>query len=114
MLPSERTVIAQLAAFNARNLDAFAGCYSDDVEMRSFPDHQLVVAGMKELRARYSTLFLRPGLRVESVHRFCMGEVVCDHQRIHGLHPEPVELMAFFHVEDGRIVRVVFAHGPGF
>ncbi len=114
MLPAERIVVAQLAAFNARNIDAFAGCFSDDIEMRDFPDHQLVVAGIKELRARYSTLFLRPGLRVESVHRFCLGEVVCDHQRIHGLHREAVELMCFFHVVDGRIVRVTYTHGPGF
>lgn len=115
MTQAERVVLAQLAAFNAKDMDAFAGCFSHDIEMRTFPDNGLVVAGQKELRARYSTLFLYPGgLRVESVHRFCMGDVVCDHQRIHGLHAEPTELMCFFHIDDGRIVKVLYAHGPGF
>ncbi|MCS3460661.1 hypothetical protein M2367_002847 [Aeromonas sp. BIGb0445] len=37
-----------------------------------------------------------------------MGNKVCDHERIHGLSPEPLESLAVFEVEAGLIKTAWF------
>lgn len=66
-------VQAQLDAYNAHDIDAFARCYADDV--RAF-DAQgaLLFAGREALRERYGALFAAsPTLRAEITQRTRIG-----------------------------------------
>jgi hypothetical protein len=47
---------AQLAAYNAKDLDAFCACYSDDVSVLD-ADGQTTLLGQAAFRARYDGLF---------------------------------------------------------
>lgn len=49
-------VARQLAAYNARDLDAFAACYTDDVVLEDARAGAFV-RGLDQLRQRYGALF---------------------------------------------------------
>jgi uncharacterized protein (TIGR02246 family) len=105
-LASER----QLAAYNARDLDAFADCFADDVEVYDFPG-VLALKGQDAFRARYVERFKSEGLEAIAVHRAVIGSRVIDHERVwlegRGK-SEPVDLVVIYTVRDGKIARVDF------
>lgn len=51
-----RLSIAQLAAYNAADLDAFCACYHADVRVLD-ADGNVTLAGMEAFRERYGTMF---------------------------------------------------------
>ena len=100
----------QLAAYNARDLDAFVACFSDDVEVYDFPG-VLSLKGRDAFRARYSERFKSEGLKAIAVHRAVIGARVIDHERVWLSGPEnsdPVDLVVVYTVRDGLIARVDF------
>lgn len=100
----------QLAAYNARDLDAFAACFAEDVEVYDFPG-VLALSGREAFRARYEKRFQTEGLEAVAVHRTVIGPRVIDHERVwfdgRG-RSEPVDLVVVYTVRDAVISRVDF------
>lgn len=104
----------QLAAYNARDLEAFAGCYAADVEVHDFPG-QAVLSGMEAFRSRYAERFRTEGLKAVVLHRAVIGDRVVDHERawLQGPDAPSVDLIVIYTVRDGLIARVDFIkEGP--
>lgn len=105
-----RLAEAQLAAYNARDLDAFAACFADDVEVYDFPG-VLNLKGREAFRARYAERFKAEGLEAIAVHRAVIGSRVIDHERVwlEGRdRSAPIDLVVIYTVRDGFIARVDF------
>lgn len=97
----------QLAAYNDRDLARFVACYSDDVTVTRLPAAEPALRGKAAFAEFYATQrFNRPGLRAEIVGRLALGNKVVDHERVHGLAAEPLEIVVVYEVADGLIRRV--------
>ncbi|KUG07386.1 hypothetical protein ASU33_13605 [Solirubrum puertoriconensis] len=99
----------QLDAYNARNLEAFAATYHEQVELLTFPA-TLRSKGIAKLREGYSQFFAQtPDLNCQIVHRTVLGNKVIDHERVTGLpNGQVLEAVAIYEVENGLIRRVTF------
>jgi len=100
----------QLAAYNARDLDAFAACFAEDVEVYDFPG-VLSLKGRKAFRARFVERFKSEGLHAIAVHRAVIGARVIDHERVWLDGPgqcDPIDLVVIYTVREGLIARVDF------
>jgi putative hydrolase of HD superfamily len=101
---------AQLAAYNARDLDAFAACFADDVEVYDFPG-VLSLSGRDAFRTRFIERFKSEGLEAIAVHRTVVGNRVIDHERVWldgRSNSAPIDLVVIYTVRDGLIARVDF------
>jgi hypothetical protein len=97
----------QLAAYNARDLQGFVATYSREVEVFRPPGAAPVLSGSRSLAEFYAGhRFCHEGLRAEILRRIAVGNVVVDHERVHGLPGGPVEIIATYEVVDGLIRRV--------
>lgn len=100
----------QLAAYNARDLDAFAACFAEDVEVYDFPG-VLSLSGREAFRARFIERFKSEGLEAIAVHRAVIGNRVIDHERVWLEGREngaPIDLVVIYTVQGGFIARVDF------
>ncbi len=74
----------QLAAYNARELDAFLSCFTDDCVVEDGDGHKLM-AGVDQMRDRYRALFGgSPALHCTIVNRTRIGNYVMDEEHITG------------------------------
>ncbi|XAG40842.1 hypothetical protein MRK42_17935 [Aeromonas sp. 19NY04SH05-1] len=65
--------------------------------------------GKEALRTFYMEhRFNNPLLKAELLSRTVLGNKVFDHERIHGLSPDPIESVAVFEVENGLIQTAWF------
>ena len=65
--------------------------------------------GLAALRAFYAEQrFAIPSLRADLIARIALGDKVIDHERIHGLRPEPYDMAAVYLVADGLIAEAWF------
>src|SRR5438105_9508238 len=80
----------QLEAYNARDIDAFANTYADDVLITS-GDGKVVVLGKDGLRDRYGKAFSKyPNTRARVAERKTEGDsVVLDHEILTGFPGKP-------------------------
>ncbi|MEW7865797.1 nuclear transport factor 2 family protein [Aeromonas diversa] len=102
-------VEAQLAAYNARDLEAFVACFAEGFKAYRMPAEQPSMVGRAALRAFYAEhRFNNPALHAELLGRTVLGNKVFDHERIRGLAPDPVESVAVFEVCDGLITTAWF------
>jgi len=95
----------QLAAYNARDLDALMAIYADDAVMYEHPD-KLLARGTAALRERFAARFREPNLHATLLHRIVAGPLVLDHERVTRTFPEgpgEVELVMTYEVQAGRI-----------
>ncbi len=109
--PVSRASIAvvdrQLAAYNARDLEAFAACFSEDIEVWRPPAPEPAIRGQAAFREFYAReRFSRPGLHAEILGRIVMGTKVFDHERIHGVREAPFEMTVAYEIEGGIIRRL--------
>ncbi|UYZ60593.1 nuclear transport factor 2 family protein [Hymenobacter latericus] len=106
---AEQVVQRQLDAYNARNLDAFAATYHEQVELLTFPA-TLRSKGVAKLREGYGQFFAQtPDLHCQIMHRTVLGNKVIDHERVTGLpNGQVLEAVAIYEVENGLIRRVTF------
>ncbi len=106
---AEAVVQRQLDAYNARDLEAFAACYAQDVEVYDFPNAPRY-SGMAALRDFYAVRFAVPTLKAIARTRSVIGNRVVDHEVcwINGTEAAPVELVVIYSVEAGLIRRVDF------
>ncbi|TCV97830.1 hypothetical protein EC912_101847 [Luteibacter rhizovicinus] len=106
-----QVVDAQLAAYNAHDVDAFAACYAPDVSIYDLTGKNPVHHGIAELKKTYAFLKTVPAaFRADIVTRIVNGPIVVDHERILGLPADKgtPEAVAVYEVRDGKILNVWF------
>jgi uncharacterized protein (TIGR02246 family) len=101
-------VQAQLEAYNARDLEAFLACYTDDCVAEDGEGNRLM-QGKAEMRTRYAALFAAsPQLHAEIVNRIRIGDYVIDEERITGRVPPLQRAVAIYRLRDERIAHIRF------
>jgi hypothetical protein len=108
MTPAE-VVNAQLDAYNARDVAAFAATYAEDACIYHMPHSKLLLRGRGQIAEYYGgTVFKVAGLRAHILSRQVIGNKVIDHECAVGIRPEPVDIMAVYEVHGGLIQAVWF------
>jgi hypothetical protein len=106
-----QVVQAQLDAYNAHDIDAFAACYADNVTVTDLSGKRAVIKGIPALKSAYAFLAKMPKeFHVEIVQRSVTGPTVVDLERAIGLPAgkgQP-EAMAVYEVRNGAILNVWF------
>jgi hypothetical protein len=108
--PALDPVEAQLAAYNAHDVDAFMRCYAPDCVIEDGAGARLLT-GHAEMRTRYAALFENsPDLHCEIVSRVQIGDYVIDEERITGRVPDLRRAVVIYHVDkpSGLISHVRF------
>ncbi len=108
-------VEAQLAAYNAHDVDAFMACYTSDCVVDD-GDGTRLLTGHAEMRPRYVALFASsPNLRCEIVTRLCIGNYVIDEERISGRAPDLRRAVVIYRIDKsaGLISHVRFLREAG-
>lgn len=107
-------VDAQLAAYNARDIDAFIATYHDDIEISLF-SVGLQIKGKQALKERYEQKFKElKYLHATAMKRIVQGQYLVDHELAESASTDPnkvdnsVTVIAAYEVVDGLIVRVSF------
>ena len=101
----------QLDAYNAQDLDAYCGYFTDDVvvaDVGAEPN----LTGAAAYRERYAGAFAKfPKNKAELLSRIVLGNVVIDHERVdRGDGVTPVfEVAAVYTFNGDKIARVDFA-----
>jgi hypothetical protein len=110
---SAKVVQAQLAAYNARDIDRWLETYSEDAEQ--FMLHAGSLAkGRSAIRARMEERFRDPALHAELLHRTSMENVVVDHELVTRTFPDGlavIEMICVYEVASEKIVKATFAVG---
>jgi hypothetical protein len=102
-------VAAQLAAYNAQDLDAHVACFADDVVIADFNGAENL-HGIADYRARYAGVFAQyPGNQAQLVNRLACANVVVDHERVSREAGGPTfDVLAIYTLRDEKIARVDF------
>ncbi len=105
----DEAVNRQLPAYNARDVDAFAACFAEDVVILD-ADGKELARGREALRDRYATLFeASPDLHADVVARIRVDRFVVDEEKVSGTPKGTVHAIAIYRLaEDGLIERVQF------
>ena len=99
----------QLDAYNARDLQAFVACYSDDVQVYRPPAADAAMTGSAALAAFYAEhRFNLPHLHAELLNRMVLGNKVVDHERVSGVREQPFEAAVVYEADGAHIRRVWF------
>ena len=101
----------QLAAYNARDMDAYLALFHEDAVLTNLPDGNIVASGMAEIRSMYEVRFATPGLRCEVHHRSEIGDVAVDRETVFTDTAPPVDILAMYYVRDGKIAKIFFIRG---
>ncbi|QUG76344.1 steroid delta-isomerase [Erwinia sp. E602] len=105
----ESPVQAQFEAYNAHDIEAFMDCFSAEFKGYRMPTETPSTTGKESLREFYvKNRFNNQNLRAELISRIILGNMVFDHELIHGLSPEPLESMAVFEVKNNLIATAWF------
>jgi hypothetical protein len=105
-------VNAQVVAYNAHDVDAFAACYASSIRIQNLsgsnnPDIQ----GQDMLRKSYNFLTRMPrDFHVQVMQQMVSGTIVVNLERVIG-RPDgkpPIDVIAIFDVRDGKIANVWF------
>jgi hypothetical protein len=109
----ESVVQAQLAAYNARDLDAFLATYAEDAQLFEHPS-KLLASGVAQMRERYAARFAEPNLHAVVEKRIVMGNIVIDYEKVTRTFPEGTgaqDAIAMYEVQGMLITRVWFIFG---
>jgi hypothetical protein len=109
MLSPLEAVSAQLAAYNAQDLEAFVALYADDVKL--WRNGELTCRTRATMREQYRALFqANPDLKALLLGRLVGGATtVIDHEWVTGLKDGyNLEVFATFEVLDGIITEAWF------
>ncbi len=106
----EQCAQAQLDAYNARDIDAFAAVYAQTIELIALPSGEVFCNGIEDLRVRYGKQFLdHPHLHCRLVSRIVCPPFVIDEEDVSGLRSSgPVHAVATYECRDGMIQRAWF------
>ncbi|MFC3030956.1 nuclear transport factor 2 family protein [Pseudoalteromonas fenneropenaei] len=104
----------QLAAYNARDIEAFAATYHDEVEISSFSGG-LLYRGKAKLIEHYGAKFASlTYLHATSLQRMVSGNYLVDHELAQSSElpsltvTRSIKIIAAYEVEAGLIRRVTF------
>jgi imidazolonepropionase-like amidohydrolase len=101
----------QLNAYNARNIEAFLAPYSDSIAIYNQTSGKLLMQGKEQMRQRYAAMFSKaPELHCQLVNRIVLGNTVIDQERITGVDAKPLEAVAIYTIQEGKIVKAAFIH----
>lgn len=101
-------VDAQLAAYNAQDVDAFVACFAEDVVLEDGAG-TVISTGRAAMRENYARMFATyPQNRAEILYRIVQGQYVVDHERITGRAPAPSFAVAIYRIQAGLIQHVRF------
>ena len=103
----------QVTAFNNRDLDAFVGCFSDDVLVSRFPNEKMY-QGNDKMHENYSRFFENvKNSSLEVVNRIVLGNTIID-EEITKVDGRDGRQVAIYQVENGLIssMTFVFPDGP--
>jgi imidazolonepropionase-like amidohydrolase len=104
----EALVQRQLNAYNARDLEAFAATYADDVQVVGL-DGKVQLRGMTDFKNDYRDMFVKlTKLHCQVVKRIVRGSFVIDEESVTGVRPEPLRAVAIYEIRNGRIAVVRF------
>lgn len=107
MMTPQALVQLQLDAYNARDLERFVACYSEQIKVFRPPAVEPALAGKAAFAEFYATQrFNRPGLHAQLVHRMVLGRRVIDHERITGVGDALMEMAVVYEVDHGLIESV--------
>jgi hypothetical protein len=99
----------QLDAYNARNIDAFAELFSEDVEVYDFPN-KLSLKGRAALKEQYGMVFERaPKLHCDLLNQIVQGNTVIYQERCTGF-PKVIDAVAIYEVDNGKITRMTLIY----
>jgi hypothetical protein len=100
----------QLDAYNNQDIETFLEVYSEDVEVRTFPDQNLTYKGIEKMRERYTALFEQnPNQHAALLSRVVKGKIVIDHEHVTGrANGLETEAVAMYEVAEGKIAKVWF------
>lgn len=110
MSDTAAAVDRQVDAYNARDVDAFAACYAENIVIVDAAAQAELTHGRAQLAEQYGRWFERnPQLHVEVVSRIEIDSFVIDAERVTGTPDGDIHAVAIYHVdEDGLIDRVQF------
>ncbi|MCX6216597.1 amidohydrolase family protein [Spirosoma sp.] len=99
----------QLNAYNAHDIEAFLEPYADDIELYDLPN-KLISKGKDAMRQDYGMFFAKASaLHCELVNRMVVGNTVVDHERVTVVAGKaPMEAVAIYKIENGKIKKVYF------
>jgi hypothetical protein len=106
-------VEGQLAAYNARDIDAFMRYWADDCEYYAFPA-TLLARGTEEIRVRHVERFKEPNLCGKLLSRSVVDNIVVDHETVTRTFPDgpgEVDVIAIYEVVDSKIAKAWFKMG---
>ena len=100
---------AQLDAYNALDIDAFAAVFAEDAKVyMNLGDTIPAMQGRAEIHKRYGAMFeAYPDNKSTLIGRMVQGNFVFDHEYITG-RDEPLQIMAIYEIENGLIARCWF------
>ena len=105
----ENIVQKQVEAFNARNLDAFAECYADDVVVRNFPN-EVLYKDNEILKTNYERFYSKnPKAKVEVIKRISVGNFIID-EELATIGNKTHQQVAIYEVNSGLISSMTFIH----
>lgn len=106
----EAAAQAQLVAYNARDVDAFARAYCDDIQLIDLSTGAVFCNGIDELRLRYGRQFAEnPDLHCKLIKRIVCPPFVIDEEDVSGLSPSgSVHAVATYECSGGKIKRAWF------
>ncbi|WP_413988302.1 nuclear transport factor 2 family protein [Labrys okinawensis] len=112
-LATEAVIAGQLAAYNARDIEAFMAFWHEGAEIFEHPS-TLLAAGAADIRARHLVRFGEPDLHGELIARTSVDNLVVDREIVTRNFPQglgTVDVIAIYQVEGGKIARAWFKMG---
>ncbi len=100
---------AQLDAYNAQDLDAYCGFFTDDIVVADL-NGAVTGEGIDAYRTRYAGAFAQfPQNKAELLSRMVVGNTVIDHEKvIRGPEGPEFEVAAIYTFRGDQIARVDF------
>jgi uncharacterized protein (TIGR02246 family) len=103
-----RTVDHQLRAYNARDIDAYCALFAPDAVIYRLDTGQALARGIEQIRAYYTERFRNPQLCCRIKARMELAGFIVDHERVMGIGPDVLEVIAIYEVRDSLIHTVRF------
>jgi hypothetical protein len=113
LVPAQEVIQRQLAAYNARDIEALLATYHEDAEQHLLHAGP-IATGHAAIRKRMLDRFADQALHARLVSRTVMDNVVVDHEFVTRTFPdglEEVEMICIYEVKFGKIARATFAIG---
>ena len=106
----EDVVQKQLDAYNARDLDTYMSCFTEDIVAIDFHSGEQMLVGAQAFRERYKEIFdSSPQLHCKLVNRILLNNMVFDREIVTGrLGVDIFELVAIYEIEGNLINKVTF------